>query len=52
MFDLYSCLLEKNLMRKKLNWIINRNIKSINYKNIHEALSIQYSRYRDTTVEK
>ena len=31
-FDLYSCSLEKNLMRKKLNWIINRNIKSINYR--------------------
>ena len=26
-------------MRKKLNWIISRNIKSINYKDIHEALS-------------
>lgn len=38
-FDLYACSLEKNLMRKKLNWIANRNIKSINYKDIHEALS-------------
>ena len=25
-------------MRKKLNWIISRNIKSINYKDIHEAV--------------
>lgn len=39
MFDLYSHSLEKNLMRKNLNWIINRNIKSINYKDIYEALS-------------
>lgn len=34
-FVLYNHFPQKNLMRTKLNWIVNRNIKSVKYANLH-----------------